>query len=314
VVCEPTSLAVFDGIDQATVIIFTVEYFSRLFLCWAVPARLAGLLSDTWDEDEEAAAEEEKRTPRTDPEPSSWYHQIFRYLTTANSGIDIVAILPFYVGLGLGGQGVSLSFVRVLRLARVLRLLKMMKGNEGIGVMASTMVNSKPALVIMGFLVTLTVIFFGSIIYITEQGTFTVNSDYPSGAFLRPTVVGDSMVESTFVSIASGIYWAVVTTSTLGYGDLYATSVAGRAITCVTAYLGLLVVALPIGVVGGNFSIEYQKLLKKREKKKADEVSTLLTEELSARGLPLEEEELIDPHDAMEELVECYRRYSRQSH
>ena len=309
VVCEPDNIAVFDAIDEATVIVFTVEYLSRLLLCWAVPARLAGLLSETWDADEEAAAVEEKRTPREDPEPYSWYYQILGYLTTANSAIDIVAILPFYVGLGLGDRGVSLSFVRVLRLARVLRLLKLMKGNDYIGVMANTMVNSRPALAIMGFLVTLTVIFFGSIMYIIEQGDFTVTADYPSGAFLRPDILGASKEQSPFVSIASGIYWAVVTSSTVGYGDLYPTSVAGRAIACLTVYLGILVVALPIGVVGGNFMIEYQKMLKAREKKKAKEVSKYLAEELAALGLPLEEEEEhVDPYDAMRELVESVRK------
>jgi hypothetical protein len=122
------------------------------------------------------------------------------------------------------------------------------------------------------------------------------------------------MVQSPFVSIASGIYWAVVTSSTVGYGDLYPTSVAGRAIACLTACLGILVVALPISVVGSNFMIEYQKLLKARDKKIARETSKYLAKELAALGLPLEgeeDEEPVDPYDAMRELVRCFRQEQR---
>jgi hypothetical protein len=279
----------------------------RILLCWTVPPRLAGLLSETWDNDEEIAAIEDNRLPRDDPEPYTWYYQVFRYATTMNSMIDFVAIIPFYISLGLE-SGVSLSFVRVLRLARVLRLLKLMKGNEYIGLLSTTMSQSTPALSIMCFLVLLAIIFFGSVIYIAEQGTFKVSADYPDGLYMRRNIYGDASEQSPYHSIAVGIYWAAVTTTTLGYGDLFPTSVAGRAIACVAAYAGVLILALPIGVIGGNFMVEYDKMIKRREEQRAKLEAKLLAQELAALG-NLEDNnnrEYVDPYKLLQDVLDLY--------
>jgi hypothetical protein len=102
--------------------------------------------------------------------------------------------------------------------------------------------------------------------YLLEKGTFQVTSDYPSGAYLVPSVSGDGLMVSSFQSIPLAIYYTIVTQTTLGYGDLYPTTVGGRAVACMLALFGILVLSMPVSILRTYFDAEYaayeQKLLK----------------------------------------------------
>lgn len=151
----------------------------------------------------------------------------------------------------------DVGIVRVLRLARMLRIFKASKYNEGSTLLSSTIWRSIPALSLLFFFTALGVVLFGSLIFFMEGGDFKVTEDFPSGAYLRNGLL-DDLEETPYTSIPVACYWVIVTATTVGFGDLYPTSAGGRLVAVVCMYIGLLVLALPITVVGSNFSRVYE--------------------------------------------------------
>lgn len=179
-----------------------------------------------------------------------------RYMTQVMNIIDVVAIVPFYIELATS-SGSSIAIVRVLRLARMLRIFKASKYNEGTKLLSQTIWRSLPALSLLFFFTALGVVLFGSLIYFMEGGKYEVTAEYPDGAYLRNDLVGVSEV-TPYTSIPVACYWVIVTATTVGFGDLYPTSGGGRLVACICMYIGLLVLALPITVVGSNFTMVYE--------------------------------------------------------
>ena len=273
IMCEPVSYSLFDDIDEFCVIVFTIEYLVRVFTLWAVPCRLAGLVGETWDNDEfDSCMVEDRfakniRKPRMDPPELDLTWKYFFYLTSPTNVIDFVAIVPFYISKANAGGSSSGSFVRVLRLVRLLRLLKLAKRNDQITVLYQTLHSSLPVLGILSLYVIIMAIIFGSVIYIIEQGNFKVTSENLNGAYYRPSMNGEEEVVTPFQSIAQGMYWALVTCTTLGYGDFYGTTAVGRFVTCICAICGIIVLALPISVVGNSFTTEYFASMERKKAK-----------------------------------------------
>ena len=187
-----------------------------------------------------------------------WYVKVISYGFTIMNLIDIAAILPFYIER-FSESKASVSFIRILRLARVFRIFKMGKSSTGVRIIIKTMKKASAALAIVMFFIPLGIIFFGSLIYLFEGGTYTVDSEYPDGAYVRGGFWGVSE-ESPYTGIPASMYWAVVTSTTTGYGDLYPTSLWGRIVAMVCMYYGVLLMALPITVIGNNFNREYDKV------------------------------------------------------
>lgn len=69
--------------------------------------------------------------------------------------------------------------------------------------------------------------------------------------------------------LLAGYWWSLVTMTTVGYGDYYPTTFTGYIAACITMVLGLMVTSLPIAVIGANFSIIYDELLKKERRELA---------------------------------------------
>lgn len=187
------------------------------------------------------------------------YMKIWKYGTRFLNIVDFVAIIPFYVSLFVQ-SGSSASIVRILRLARLLRIFRMKKLKASLNLLTETLKQSVAALGILVFFASLVVVLFASIVYNLELGEFTVNDDYPKGEYLRWNSYRTDKEISPFKSILISCYWAVVTSTTVGYGDLAPTSPLGRSVAVLLMYIGILIIALPVGVIGSSFTNEYAKL------------------------------------------------------
>eukprot|EP01083_Nonionella_stella_P039178 106569_1 len=154
--------------------------------------------------------------------------------------IDFIAIIPFWIELIAGAQGSSaLRVIRVIRLARVFRLMKSPRFAEYMSILHRTLVNSMGSFGLFLTLIFLEIIVASSLVYVCEQ----------------------PMENTKFVSIPSTSWWAFVTVTTIGYGDMVPQSVLGRIICVFTLFTGLLVIALPVIIIGGNFNEEYNKYI-----------------------------------------------------
>jgi len=147
VLCEPKPFPFFDVIDFVCLGIFTADYCSRILLVSFVPARLAGTVTHEEDvitdnhtkaENAErlAAATKSGKPPKlvvSDPSPKwPWYVKLRKYMLTMHNIIDLSAVTPFFVEIGLGaGNGNSSTFVRVARSFRLMRIAKLSAGSSG---------------------------------------------------------------------------------------------------------------------------------------------------------------------------------------
>ena len=179
-------------------------------------------------------------------------YKIFSYSSRALNVIDLIAILPYYIEIFAQSSGGGFSIIRVLRLARVFRIFKMGKGSSGVRMLWKTIYISMPALSLLAFFIALGVILFGALIYFIEGGDYMVTAEYPAGEYMTKTFWGDYDI-SRFRSVPASCYWAVVTTTTTGFGDLVPYSVSGKIVAICCAYYGVLLLALPITVIGSNF-------------------------------------------------------------
>jgi len=153
---------------------------------------------------------------------------------------------------------------------------------------------SMPALLLMVFFIILGCCLFGTLMWFAEAGTW-----YPEGnSILTPLgIVGrgawlrhtgskdaDDLEESPFQSIIHSFWYVVVTITTVGYGDVGPTTVMGKLIATAAILKGIIVLAMPIGIVGANFGSEYYRVVEDRKKRRR------LAEQLNTRAA-LEEQE-----------------------
>ena len=144
--------------------------------------------------------------------------KIFYFVTKPSNLIDLSSILPTYIALAAISP-YDVTFFRAIRAMRILRVLRLvnifnrMKSvNVAIDLISVTLQQAFFMLSIFSFFGLVSVVIFGSIIYICERGDFTVTAEYPNGAFLRGKNHYDNQLdESPFDSIATGIYWAIST-------------------------------------------------------------------------------------------------------
>ncbi len=174
-----------------------------------------------------------------------------------------MAILPFYLqSIASDGDGDGLVFFRVIRLVRAFRIFKLGRTSNNLKIVIRVMKKTWNALRLLLFLIALVVVVLASVMYMLEAGTF----DRKTGRYFRPDVVGFHEEETPFRSIPHSCWYVIVTMTTLGYGDLYPTTPGGRAVGIIVALLGILVLALPVSVIGAEFTTEFMAEEKERIK------------------------------------------------
>mmetsp|Transcript_25126 Transcript_25126/g.22845 ORF Transcript_25126/g.22845 Transcript_25126/m.22845 type:complete len:720 (-) Transcript_25126:493-2652(-) len=189
-----------------------------------------------------------------------WNVKVLLYSITIFSIIDLATIIPFYVSY-ITSSGAKTSFLRVLRLVRVVKVFNFSKlFRNGIYALFETIQRSLQPLLLVSFFIFLGIVFFGSLIFFFESGTYKVTNEYPKGAYFIEGNLGGDVV-SLFRSIPVCLYWAVVTSTTTGYGDIYPLTIGGKIVAVLTMYFGVVLVALPITVIGNNFNRVYNSLI-----------------------------------------------------
>lgn len=278
IMCPPTTEPFLVRIDDICVIIFSIEYVARLSTIWTVPNRLASLVPASWDEEEQFCARHENRPVVLEPS-QTWYGSLYSYFWQPKNLIDVVAIIPFYITLADTGADASLSFIRVLRLFRIVRAFNM-NANTGVtSLIIKTVTESMEVIMLLLFFSAMIILIYGSIIFDVEMGTYTVSDAYPEGAYLRTNIEGE-VGESPFSSTLVGMYWAVITMTTVGYGDIYPVAIGGRLLAVTCAFVGVLFMALPISILGANFTVQYQRLSEQQRIERKKRATLLLSKKL----------------------------------
>jgi len=276
-ICKPHHDLLLEWIETACMFIFTAEYMVLVFTVPFAPSRLAHTLDHhEWDE--------EHHFHKPDPVYPVWW-QMWKFFSSIKMLIDLVTLLPFYITINsnpvLGDPaadaGFSSNFIRVFRLLRVLHIFKVTKKNVVLNLVERTMKLSFPTIVLTGFVCSIHMIFWGSLIHYFEQVEFrsgpTLETwmENPDGTWMRPKHTLFSQKSdmkntrywepSPFTSIAIGIYWAMLMTTTTGVGDqLQPTTDGGRFCAVFVSCIGVILMAIPVGVVGLNFAQEWEKM------------------------------------------------------
>lgn len=170
-------------------------------------------------------------------------HSPKKYITSFFGVVDLASILPSYLSLLIAGTPQGLMILRALRLLRVFRIFNL--GNllfEG-QVIIKALKESRDKIFVFMFFIVVMVTIFGSVIFFIESNS---EIGHPG-----------------FTSIPKSVYWAVVTLSTVGYGDISPNTPFGQFLSSILMILAYAVIAVPTGIVTAEFS--------KGKKKKAKE-------------------------------------------
>jgi voltage-gated potassium channel len=186
-----------------------------------------------------------------------------KYFFSPLALIDLVAILPFYIPMIIP---IDLRFLRVIRLVRIFRILKFGRYSTSLQMLGRVLRKKKSELIVTFFVVFLLLIIASSLIYEFER---------------------EAQPEK-FSSIPGSMWWAVVTLTTVGYGDIYPITIMGKILSSFIALLGIGLFALPAGILSAGMVEEMQK---KKEKNETNDLTVLeKLAELKDRGIITEEE------------------------
>lgn len=148
----------------------------------------------------------------------------WHYITSFYGIIDFLSVIPTYLSLLISG-GQYLLIIRALRLLRIFRILKLSRYMGEGKLLSSALKASRHKITVFMWAVLTIVVIMGTLMYMIEGG------------------------KNGFTSIPKSIYWAIVTLTTVGYGDIAPQTVLGQMIASVIMILGYAIIAVPTGIV-----------------------------------------------------------------
>jgi|WetSurMetagenome_2_1015567.scaffolds.fasta_scaffold64528_2 voltage-gated potassium channel len=149
-----------------------------------------------------------------------------KYIFSAMALVDLASILPYYLHAVF-----NFGFIRILRLLRLIRVFKLERYSKGIRRIFNVLKIKKDELVTTLSIALFAIIIASCFIYFAE------NEAQPD----------------KFSSIPESMYWAVITLTTIGYGDVYPITFIGKLFTCVIAVVGIGLIAFPTAIITSGF-------------------------------------------------------------
>ena len=148
----------------------------------------------------------------------------WHYITSFYGIIDFLSVIPTYLSLFISG-GQYLLIIRALRLLRIFRILKLSRYMGEGRSLGSALKASRHKIAVFMWAVLTIVVIMGTLMYMIEGG------------------------KNGFTSIPRSIYWAIVTLTTVGYGDIAPQTVVGQMMASIIMILGYAIIAVPTGIV-----------------------------------------------------------------
>lgn len=189
-----------------------------------------------------------------------------QYWSSYFTWIDILAILPFYIGISLGSNpSGGLVVLRVLRLLRLVRMLKLGRSLETVQVLIIAIMRViRPLLVAMLGINAIAVTLFASLMFAVEKDEAEYDTGVGKWTRLNSSKHEDAGRAIFFQSIPDGMWWAWVTLTTVGYGDVYPVTGAGKLIASAAMVTGLVVMAFPLTFLSSSFAQTMSELQQKK--------------------------------------------------
>lgn len=156
-----------------------------------------------------------------------------KYIFSFMALVDLIAILPFYLPFV---TNIDLRALRTLRLIRMVRIFKLGRYIAALHIITNVLNKKKEQLISSLFVVGVLMIISSILMYYFEHDA-------------QPDV---------FQNAFSGLWWAIATLTTVGYGDIYPITLAGKVISAFIALLGIGLVAVPTGIISAGFSEEIE--------------------------------------------------------
>ncbi|XP_069106830.1 potassium voltage-gated channel protein Shaw-like isoform X5 [Argopecten irradians] len=166
--------------------------------------------------------------------------------------IDIIATLSFYLDFLLTSLKQESDILEFFSIIRIMRLCKLTRHSAGLKILIHTFKASAKELILLIFFLVLGIVIFAALIFYAERIQYNPEND--------------------FTSIPVGLWWAIVTMTTVGYGDMVPKTYVGMFVGALCALMGVLTIALPVPVIVSNFALFYShtqarsKLPKKRRR------------------------------------------------
>ena len=155
-----------------------------------------------------------------------------KYIFSFYGLIDLISLLPTYLGLFMVSESISsIKTIRTIRLLRVFRILKLIRYVKEANTLKQALIASRQRIIVFLLAVLAVATIMGTIIYIIEDS------------------------KDGFTSIPRSIYWAIVTLTTVGYGDIAPQTVLGQFFASIIMILGYAIIAVPTGMVSVELAL-----------------------------------------------------------
>jgi voltage-gated potassium channel len=170
-----------------------------------------------------------------------------KYMFSFMGIVDLLSLFPTYMGLFFDGSH-YFSIIRSIRLIRIFRILKLTHFMGGANQLGNALYDSRHKIIVFLGIILCTVAIIGTLMYMIEG------------------------VENGFTSIPRSIYWAIVTITTVGYGDIAPHTWFGQLLASMLMIIGYAIIAVPTGIITSELvKSEKEKGKKKKEKRTCSE-------------------------------------------